>query len=118
MQLNEIFHQVASDKASEGLRELAARSGLPENEIIIIAVNRMFHDVFHAGKEADRPAQDLVDDIRGELEFERHGRKVGKVPYPTDEELSNWESRGLIERRPEEKSQQLADFFKKHGVDD
>lgn len=81
MQLNEIFHQVATDKESEGLRELAGRSGLSEDQVIVIAVNRMFHDTFHAGKEADRPAQDLIDDIRVELEFERHGRKVGKITY-------------------------------------
>lgn len=188
MQLNEIFHQVATDKESEGLRDLSARTGLSEDQLIVIAVNRLLHDALRSGNEVDRPSQDLVDDIRVELEFERHGRQVGKITYlnasedfiqraeariaagiplphedddslertllfrflteeqqaqvkatsdpmekrhliaamlnnqptdyPTVEDLADWEGRGLIERRPEEKSRQLADFFKKHGVED
>lgn len=81
MQLNEIFHLVADAKESECLRELAARSGLSEGQIIVIAVSRMVHDVFRAGNEVDPPAQDLVDDIRLELAFERHGRRVGEITY-------------------------------------
>lgn len=67
---------------------------------ISIRANR----IFRAGAEADRTSPDPVAD--------------NQVDYPSEKELSDWENRGLIERRPEGKSQQLADFFKKHGVDD
>lgn len=79
MQLNETFHQTASAAEADRLRELAIRSGLSEDEVIITAVNRMFHDVFHAG--TDRPSQDLIDDLRVELAFKRRGRTVGGVTY-------------------------------------
>ncbi len=185
MNLNELFRQIATASDSEGLRQLAVKSGLSEDEVIVIAVSRMFHDVFHA--DTRHPSQDLIDDIRVELAFERRGRTVGGITYlhapedfirrveqriaegiplphedddslenfflfdflpdaakaqakavsdplakrhlivdmlkrhlldyPTEENLSEWESRGLIERRPKEKSQQLADFFEKHGFD-
>lgn len=86
MQLNEIFHQVANTEASAGLRDLAARSGLPEGQLIVIAVSRLVHDALHAGEEADRPAQEMVDGICVDLEFERHGKKVGKVTYLNESE--------------------------------
>lgn len=91
-QLNQVFHEVAGEGASNNLKELARHLGWGEDEIIVIAVNRMFWNVFEPNAEYD---------------------------YPTEEELAKWEQQGLIQRVDKgKKSQHLLDFFKKHGVED
>ncbi len=71
MQISKVFHQIASEGSSNFLKEIAEKFGWSEDEVIIVAVNRMYRDTFHPNAEFD---------------------------YPTDKELAHWEKLGLIDR--------------------
>lgn len=71
MQISKVFHQVASEGSSNFLKEIAAKFGWNEDDVIIVAVNRMYCATFQPNAE---------------------------FGYPTEEELAHWEKLGLIDR--------------------
>lgn len=56
MQLSQLFQEVAGGDAEVRLKEIAAKLGCSEDEVIIVAVNRMYWETFNPSQGYDYPS--------------------------------------------------------------